>query len=94
MTREEAIKELKTSNARYAELVIDICATNGGIVYPKEKVIVSILETQDRYDFSDIYTCFDSIRDFKKHSVFGEKEARKYLSNYYFGDIHSINYVK
>ena len=93
MTKNEAVKLLKTLPCRYAEVVTDVWATNGGIIYPKETIIVSVLETQNPYDekfFGKVYTTCESIRDFRENCVFGEDEARKHYCNYYFGNIYSV----
>ena len=92
MTREEAIMAMREVPCKYATLTVDVWS-NDELIYPNEKVVVSVLETQDRMAFfGKAYTVFDSIKDFKQSSVFGKKEAKKYLTRYYFGDIKKINY--
>lgn len=94
MTREDAINELKKSTCKYAELTVDVLNAHGNVVYPNEKMIVSVLETQNTEDFYGKAFCvFNSIKDFRENSVFGIKEAKKTYSRYCFGDIKSINYI-
>ena len=94
MTREVAINLIKKTNCRYAELTVDVLSRYGNTVYPNEKVIVSNLETQVQTDYiGKAYCVFDSIKDFKKNSVFGIKEAREHYTNYCFGNISRIDYI-
>ena len=61
--------------------------------YPKEKIIVSVLETQDFTKFiGKAYTTFNSLRDFRVNSVFGLDEAKKAYTRYFFGNISAIYY--
>ena len=90
MTREEVADRMKMLNCDYATIVVDVCS-NGEVVYPKEKVIVSLLKPQDRKDFiGKAYCVFDDIKDFVSNSVFGKKEAEKYYCRYYFGEIYAV----
>lgn len=90
MTREEAADKMKMLNCDYATVVVDVCS-NDEVTYPKEKVIVSLLKPQNRKDFiGKAYCVFDSIKDFVSNSVFGKREAEKYLCKYYFGEIHAV----
>lgn len=93
MTREQAIELLKKSTCKYAEVITDVMNVKGEIIYPNEKLIVSVLETQVRANFiGKCYCVFDSIKQFKIASVFGIEEAKKFYSRYFFGDIKEINY--
>ncbi len=94
MTKNEALEQLKQMNCKYAELVVDVWQV-GEITpcYPKETIIVSVLETQNPYDekfFGKVYTTCESIRDFKENCIFGEAQARKHYGRYYFQNIQSI----
>jgi len=92
MTKKETIDLLKKAPCKYAEVIVDVWC-GGQLIYPNEKVIVSVLETQDFTKFiGKAYCVFDSIRDFMEHSVFGEQEARKTYCRYYFGNISAIYY--
>ena len=92
MTKEVAIDLLKKVPCKYAEVIVDVWR-GGQLIYPNEKVIVSVLETQIQQDFiGKAYCVFDSIRDFMQDSVFGEQEARKTYCRYYFGNISAIYY--
>ena len=92
MTREQVIERLKKCDCDYAILTIDVWDENNELVYPKEKVIVSVLETINPMNFiGKAYTTFESIRDFRENSVFGENEARASYCKYYFGDIHEMD---
>ena len=94
MTREDVIKLLNTTPCKYAILTIDVLDDYGVLIYPNEKVIVSVLETQVIHDWiGKAYCVFDSIRDFRVNSVFGVSEARSAYCNYCFGGIHNIEYV-
>ena len=90
MDKNQAILQLRQMVCKYAELTIDVWC-DGQLVYPDEKVIVSVLETQNQSDFiGKAYCVFDSIMDFRENSVFGEQEARETYCSYYFGEIHEI----
>ena len=92
MTREKIIELLKKSKCKYAIVTLDVCAGNE-VIYPDEKVVVSVLETQDRYKYiGKTYAVFDSIRDFKENSVFSLKEAREAYCRYYFDNARRIDY--
>lgn len=92
MTREEAIKELKKSDCKYAILTVDVWSGNE-LTYPNEKVVVSVLESQDMMDFfGRAYTVFGCLSDFVTSSVFGLEESKKNYTSYYFGDIKKINF--
>ena len=92
MTREKIIELLKKSKCKYAIVTLDVCAGNE-VIYPDEKIVVSVRETQDRYKYiGKTYAVFDSIRDFKENSVFSLKEAREAYCRYYFDNARRIDY--
>lgn len=92
MTREKIIELLKKSKCKYAIVTLDVCSGNK-VVWPDEKVVVSVRETQDPSEYiGKTYAVFDSIRDFKEHSVFGLKEARETYCRYYFDNARRIDY--
>lgn len=92
MTREIVVNQLKKVPCSYAMITVDVCR-GGQVVYPNEKVVISVLETQDPMSFiGKSYCVFDSIKDFRKNSIFGEDEARKAYCRYYFGNISKIEY--
>lgn len=92
MTKEKIIELLKKSRCKYAIVTLDVCAGNE-VIYPNEKVVVSVLETQDPCKYiGKTYAVFDSIRDFKENSVFSLKEARKAYCHYYFDNARRIDY--
>jgi len=92
MTKNEAIMAMREVPCKYAILTLDVWS-NDELIYPNEKVVVSVLETQDPFaNIGKYYTTFESIKDFRENSVFGKAEAKKYLTRYYFGDIKRINY--
>lgn len=94
MTKKDLIQLLRRTACRYAEVVVDILDKNGNLVYPDEKIIISVLETQVREDFyGKAYCVFNSIKDFKLSAIFGVDEARKYMSAYCFGDIKEVKYI-
>lgn len=94
MTKKDLIQLLKTTSCRYAEVVVDILDRNSNLVYPDEKIIISVLETQVREDFyGKAYCAFNSIRDFRESAIFGVDEARKYMSAYCFGNIKDVKYI-
>lgn len=92
MTKQEAIEVLRGLRCKYAELIVDVYAIPmHEPIWENEKIIVSVLETQDPSKFyGKCYCVCDSIRDFRIGCVFGEKEARKFYSRYYFGDVKEI----
>ena len=95
MTRETAINLLKKTACKYAVLTIDVWSVGKETTpcYPNEKVIVSVMETQDQTKFyGKAYTTFESIREFREHTSFGLAEARKNYNRYYFGNIAKIEY--
>lgn len=94
MTREQALSLLRKTPCKYAEVIVDVWSVGDTEpCYPKEKIIVSVLETQDFTKFiGKAYTTFNSLRDFRVNSVFGEQEARKTYCRYYFGNISAIYY--
>lgn len=92
MTREKIIELLKKSKCKYAIVTLDVCAGNK-VVWPDEKIVVSVRETQDASEYiGKAYAVFDSIRDFKEHSVFGLKEAGETYCRYYFDNARRIDY--
>ena len=94
MTKKDLIQLLKTTSCKYAEVVVDILDRNGNLVYPDEKIIISVLETQVREDFyGKAYCVFNSIRDFRESAIFGIDDARKYMSGYCFGNIKEVKYI-
>ena len=94
MTKKDLIQLLRNTACRYAEVVVDVLDRNGSLVYPDEKIIISVLETQLREDFyGKAYCVFNSIKDFKVSAIFGVDEAYKYMSGYCFGDIKSVKFI-
>jgi hypothetical protein len=93
MTREQALVVLRNAPCKYAVLTLDVCS-GGEVCYPREKVVVSVLETQNPFaNIGKYFTTFESIKDFRENSVFGEAEARKTYCNYYFGEIYEIDLI-
>jgi len=93
MTRKELLNRLQGMTCRYAELVVELCS-NGRIVLPRKRVIISINQRQDYGDFpSKTYTIYDGIGDFAENAVFSESEAQSNGKRYYYGQVHEIAQV-
>ena len=94
MTKKDLIQLLRRTACRYAEVVVDVLDRNGSLVYPDEKIIISVLETQLREDFyGKAYCVFNSIKDFRESAIFGVDEAYKYMSGYCFWNIKSVKFI-
>ena len=91
-TKEEAIKILRRNeDVSYAELTVDVYSGNN-VIYPDEKIIVILSgKFRDFYFIGKCYCTCNDIDDFDLCCVFGRKEAEKYLTKYYIGDIKKIS---
>lgn len=93
MAKKELLNRLHGMTCRYAELVVELCS-NGRVVFPRKRIIVSISQRQDYGDFpSRTYTIYDSVDDFVENSAFSVGEAQSNGKRYYYGQVHEIAQV-
>lgn len=100
MEKNEVLKVLKEHEKAgkhlYAEVVVDVYATNGGLVYPDEKIIVLLKkDCITPYAFiGKCFTCCDNVADFEYNTIWGDKEARKAYCRYNFQNARQIIFNK
>jgi len=96
MNKKEIINALSKMECDIAEVICDI-SRGGNAIYPNESILVFLVSEPNNDDFiknNKHWTICDSISDFKKWIVFGEKAARKAYCKHYVSNFKEIKEFK
>lgn len=96
MNKQQVINALSKMECDIAEVICDI-SRGGNVIYPNESILVFLVSEPNNDDFiknNKHWTICDSISDFKKGIVFGEKAARKVYCKHYVSNFKEIKEFK